>query len=129
MAENHDLLKCPVCQGHGEFLCSEVVEQLTSGELKSRLDTLLAEVIPPGASLELATAAVRDGESRDFQKGCAQLESPTAHVATEPEGVSSAGRKCLRQAEASQPTSLFRLQGVELLTNSPNGCALRRRFL
>jgi len=65
MAENHDLLKCPVCQGHGEFLRSEVVGQRTSGELKSRLATLLAE---PEASLELATAAVRDGESRDFQK-------------------------------------------------------------
>jgi hypothetical protein len=68
MAENHDLLKCPVCHGHGEFLRSEVGEQLTSGELKSRLDTLLAEGIPPEASLELATAAVRDGESRDFQR-------------------------------------------------------------
>jgi hypothetical protein len=68
MAENHDLLRCPVCQGQGEFLRSEVVEQLTSGELKSRLDTLLVEVIPPEASVELATAAVRDAESRDFQK-------------------------------------------------------------
>ena len=68
MAENHDLLMCPVCQGRGEVLRSEVTEQLTNGELKSRLDALLAQVVPPDTSPELATVAVREAEPRDFQK-------------------------------------------------------------
>jgi hypothetical protein len=68
MAENHDLLKCPVCQGQGEVLRSEVLEQLTSGELKSRLDALLVEVVPSEASLELASVTAHPRESRDFQK-------------------------------------------------------------
>ena len=59
MAEQHDLLKCPVCQGQGELLRSEVKEQLASGELKSRLDDLLSEVVPPEASPELAALAAR----------------------------------------------------------------------
>jgi hypothetical protein len=65
MAENHDLLKCPVCQGHGEVLRSEVVEQLTSGELKSRLDAVLAEIVPPETS---PAVIAHHTESPDFQR-------------------------------------------------------------
>jgi len=68
MAELHDLLMCPVCHGHGELLRSEVKLQLTSGELKSRLDDLSSEVVPAEASPEWATVAARHAKSRDFQK-------------------------------------------------------------
>jgi hypothetical protein len=66
MAENHDLLKCPLCQGHGELLRSIVIEQLTNGELKLRINACLAEIVQPAPPAELA--AVPASGSRDFQK-------------------------------------------------------------
>jgi len=66
MAENHDLLRCPLCHGHGELLRSEVVEQHVNGELKLRIDAYLAEIIGPELPSELAT--IPPSGSRDFQK-------------------------------------------------------------
>lgn len=64
MAKNHDLLKCPLCQGHGELMRSEVIEQLTNGELKARIDVCLAGIVESPAEL----AAISASGSRDFQK-------------------------------------------------------------
>lgn len=66
MAENHDLLKCPLCQGHGELHRSEVIEQLAKGELQPRIEACLAEIVQPEGHAELA--AVPASGSRDFQK-------------------------------------------------------------
>jgi len=65
MAHNHDLLKCPLCQGHGELHREEVIEQLSNGELKPRIDACLAEIVRPEVPADFATAS---SGSRDFQK-------------------------------------------------------------
>jgi len=66
MVENHDPLKCSLCQGHGELLRSEVIQQLTNGELKPWIDAYLAEIAQLEPLTELATA--RASGSRDFQE-------------------------------------------------------------
>ena len=43
MAENNDLVKCPLCLGHGELRGSEAVERLTDPDLPKKLKDYLAE--------------------------------------------------------------------------------------
>ena len=64
--ENHDPVKCPLCQGHGELLRSEVIKQLTNGELKPWIDAYRAEIAQLEPLTELATASASG--SRDFQE-------------------------------------------------------------
>lgn len=66
MAENHDLLKCPLCQGHGELLRSELTEQLANGDLQPNIEAYLAEGERAQDNDELASVAAPS--SRDFQK-------------------------------------------------------------
>ena len=45
MVEQDDKLKCPLCEGQGELLRSEMVERLTNPELWKRLDARIAEIL------------------------------------------------------------------------------------
>ena len=65
MSENHDLLTCPLCQGHGELRREELIERLRNGGVHTEIDACLGES-QPEAPAELATVAAPDGQ-RDFQ--------------------------------------------------------------
>jgi hypothetical protein len=65
MAENNDLLKCPLCEGQGEVRRAELVARLSEAELKPKLDDL-AEIQQPFEAAEFAGVAAHG--QRDFQK-------------------------------------------------------------
>jgi len=44
MAENYKV-KCPLCEGHGELLRSEIAERFTTPELRKRMDARIAEIL------------------------------------------------------------------------------------
>ena len=52
MAENDHRLRCPVCQGHGEFRRSEILNLLSDPDFKKRLDIYLAELRRPTEDCE-----------------------------------------------------------------------------
>jgi len=54
-------VKCPLCEGQGELLRSELAERFSNQELRKRLDARIAEI------LEDNTVAVGP-KVRDFQK-------------------------------------------------------------
>ena len=60
MAE--DKVKCPLCEGQGALLKSEIVERFTNQELRKRLDARIAEI------LEDSNLAAVGSKARDFQK-------------------------------------------------------------
>jgi hypothetical protein len=70
MADNHDLLKCPLCDGHGEIRVSVVLQLLRDQTLEDKINRGLSESpgkeCKPDAELEFATAA--RSEQRDFQQ-------------------------------------------------------------
>jgi hypothetical protein len=69
MADNHDLLKCPLCQGHGEVRRGRLLEFAGNETLLNSLeDTLSAdtEVIPEQPELQEVGAGHR--APRDFQR-------------------------------------------------------------
>jgi hypothetical protein len=55
-------VKCPLCEGQGELLRSEVAEKFTNQELRKRLDARIAEI------LEDNTLAFSGPKVRDFQQ-------------------------------------------------------------
>jgi hypothetical protein len=55
-------VKCPLCEGQGELLRSEIAEKFTNQELRQRLDARIAEI------LEDNTLACAAPKARDFQK-------------------------------------------------------------
>ena len=61
MVEQTEKVKCPLCEGQGEVLRSEMVERLTNPELRKRLDARIAEI------LESETAGVGP-KIRNFEK-------------------------------------------------------------
>jgi hypothetical protein len=68
MADIGDVVKCPLCQGHGELRRSEMIGRLTDQELKTKIDRYLADILNPEGSSE-AVAVGADADSRkDFQK-------------------------------------------------------------
>jgi hypothetical protein len=67
MAENHDLLTCPLCQGHGELRREELIERRRNDELQTKIDGCLEES-QPETTAELATVATHEAGQRDFQK-------------------------------------------------------------
>jgi hypothetical protein len=67
MAENNDLLKCPLCEGHGELRRSKLIECLNDHELKAKIDAYLDEIMRPGNQADLASVSAPN-EARDFQK-------------------------------------------------------------
>lgn len=70
MADNHDLLKCPLREGHGEIPVSEVLQLLRDQTLEDKINRGLsgnpAKECEPDSELEFATAA--RSEQRDFQQ-------------------------------------------------------------
>jgi hypothetical protein len=66
MTEHRDVLKCPLCEGHGEVRRSQLIDFFSDPELKSKIDAYLASIIP--AVEETAELVGVDRESRDFQK-------------------------------------------------------------
>lgn len=67
MTESHDLLKCPLCEGHGEVRRSKLIECLNDRDLKARIDAYLAEIMRREDHADLATVAAAD-KPRNFQK-------------------------------------------------------------
>jgi hypothetical protein len=69
MAENDNLLQCPLCQGHGHISQAEIISRLSDRELKAKIDRYLAGVTGPGEEPK-AMAAVGPAVShtRDFEK-------------------------------------------------------------
>jgi len=61
MSETGAKVKCPLCEGQGELLRSELAERFSNQELRKRLDARIAEI------LEDSLAAVGP-KVRDFQK-------------------------------------------------------------
>ena len=55
-------VRCPLCEGQGELLRSEIADQFSNPELRKRLDARIAEI------LEDATVAFAAPQARDFQK-------------------------------------------------------------
>jgi hypothetical protein len=55
-------IQCPLCEGQGELLKSEIVERFTNQELRKRLDARVAEI------LEDSNMAAVGPKARDFQK-------------------------------------------------------------
>lgn len=62
MSEGSVKVKCPLCEGQGELLRSEIAERFTNQELRKRLDARIAEI------LEDSTMALATLKVRDFQK-------------------------------------------------------------
>jgi hypothetical protein len=62
MVEHTEKVKCPLCEGHGEVLRSEMVERLTNTELRKRLDARIAEI------LESSEMAGVGPKVRNFEK-------------------------------------------------------------
>jgi hypothetical protein len=59
MAESK--VKCPLCEGQGELLLSEITERFTNPELHKRLDARITEILED-------TMALASPKVRDFQK-------------------------------------------------------------
>src|SRR6266436_10333145 len=69
MADNHDLLKSPLCEGHGEVRVREVLQLLRDQTLESKMEVGLsgnAEASEEPA--ELAAVAATAAEPRDSKK-------------------------------------------------------------
>lgn len=62
MSEGSVKVKCPLCEGQGELLRSEIAERFTNRELRKRLDARITEILEDST---MALAALR---VRDFQK-------------------------------------------------------------
>jgi hypothetical protein len=45
MMKQTEKVKCPLCEGRGEVLRSEIVERFTNPELHKRLDARIAEIL------------------------------------------------------------------------------------
>jgi len=67
MTDSQDVVKCPLCEGHGEIRRAKLVERLSDGDLKSKVDSALGELVP--SEEEPAATAVGGGNKfRDFQR-------------------------------------------------------------
>ena len=45
MAEHTEKVKCPLCEGLGEILRSEMVERFANPEVRKQLDARIAEIL------------------------------------------------------------------------------------
>jgi hypothetical protein len=48
MTDSQNLVKYPLCKGHGEIRRAELVVRLSHGELKSKVDSTLNGLVQPG---------------------------------------------------------------------------------
>ena len=62
---NHDVLKCPLCQGHGELRRSALIALLTDRSLPEQAQKYLAELLEAEKN-DMAGVSAEAG--RDFQK-------------------------------------------------------------
>src|ERR1700741_2023436 len=67
MAEDHDLMKCPLCEGQAEVTRLDLIKPLTDPELSTKLRVCLAR-IRASEEPEAAAVAVLNSADRDFQK-------------------------------------------------------------
>ena len=66
MTDNQDLVKCPLCEGHGHVDRAVLTQRLNDGTLNSeRDDSKLGGVCKAEAALDTSTVG---GAARDFQK-------------------------------------------------------------
>ena len=67
MSENHELLKCPLCEGQGKVCGKDLLEFFSDPELKARIEAYLARLAPQiPENKELVGAGAR--KESDFQK-------------------------------------------------------------
>ena len=62
MVEQTEKVKCPLCEGRGEVLRSEMVERFTNPELRKRLDARIAEILAASHMAEVGPKV------RNFEK-------------------------------------------------------------
>jgi len=62
MANQTEKFKCPLCEGRGELLRSDIAERFTNPELRKRLDARIAEIL---VAPEMAGAG---SKARSFEK-------------------------------------------------------------
>lgn len=46
MTENHDLLKCSLCEGQGKVRGTDLIEFFSDPELKTRIEVYLSKLMP-----------------------------------------------------------------------------------
>jgi hypothetical protein len=69
MADNHDQLKCPLCEGHGEIRLARLLELVENREIMSLIDSCLAKACDSTEEQsELLGAALGSSTGRNFQK-------------------------------------------------------------
>jgi hypothetical protein len=69
MIDNHDLLKCPLCEGHGEVRRGRVLEFVRDGmHLNRREDSILVEAEANQDPTELQEVGASNRTQRDLQK-------------------------------------------------------------
>jgi hypothetical protein len=61
---DHEMLTCPLCQGHAKMSRSDLIGLLTDRTLREKIELYLAELA--GAPPELTTVGAR--EPRNFEK-------------------------------------------------------------
>lgn len=88
MADNHDLLKCPFCEGRGKARRWQLVERLTDRDLTSALLASLGEFdLPPGERVEPTAAAASKVTVGDFETEVQSWNPQLPIVAAESKGV------------------------------------------
>lgn len=65
MPDNDDVVKCPLCQGHGEVRRAELAERLKSRDWKAAVDRYPANAAP---AAKPTPSHVNSHEGPDFQK-------------------------------------------------------------
>jgi hypothetical protein len=69
MADNHDLLTCPLCEGHGEIRLARLLELVENREIMSLIDSCLAKACDSSDSKpEQVETTVGSSTERNFQE-------------------------------------------------------------
>ena len=69
MADNHDLLKCPLCEGHGKISRSHLLELVERHAIQRKINSCLASVCDSdNKEPDLVGRAVGNPERRNFQE-------------------------------------------------------------
>lgn len=69
MADNHDLLKCPLCEGHGEIPRARLLELVEQQEIQPRIDACFASACDSDdKETDLVETAAGGPVRRNFQE-------------------------------------------------------------
>jgi hypothetical protein len=69
MADNHDLLKCPLCEGHGEISRAHLLELVEPQAIQRKIDSCLASACASdNKEPDLVGSAAGNPERRNFQE-------------------------------------------------------------